>query len=81
MTPDQTRALRYRIHTRSRGDFHCYGPWRMAPANWTRPHPGFDWDWWHKDYDGAPDANDHRAGSAANLSACIDAIHEWEDDQ
>jgi hypothetical protein len=58
-----------------------YGPWRIERADWNRPHASVDWDWWHEDYDGADDANDHRCGSAASLEACIDEIHEWEDDQ
>lgn len=58
-----------------------YGPWRIAPADWLRPSPAFDWDWWHEDFDGAEDAGDHRCGSAASLPDCIEAIHEWEDDQ
>lgn len=84
MTPDQISALRYRLVSRSSRLYfrlYTYGPWRIAPANWTRPHPGFDWYWWHGDYDGAPDAGDNRTGIATSLSACIDAIHEWEDDQ
>ena len=58
-----------------------YGPWHIQPADWTRPHPSVDWDWWPDDYAGAEDANDHRRGSAADRDACIAAIHEWEDDQ
>ena len=58
-----------------------YGQWHIQPADWIRPHPSVDWDWWHDDYDGAEDANDHRCGSAADRDACIAAIHEWEDDQ
>ncbi len=54
-----------------------YGPWRIGPANWTRPHPDYDWDWWHEDYDGPGDT---RHGSAASRDDCIAAIHEWEDE-
>ncbi len=53
-----------------------YGPWRIEPANWTRPHPSVDWDWWHEDID----EGDTRHGSAASRDDCIAAIHEWEDE-
>lgn len=44
----------------------------------TRAH---DWDFVHKDYDGAPEhseesPSDHRCGSAASIEACIDEIDE-----
>lgn len=55
-----------------------YGPWRIAAADWVRPHPSVDWDWWHEDYDGP---GDNRCGSAGSLPDCVQAIHEWEDDQ
>jgi hypothetical protein len=65
---------------RGQHDF-TYGPWHIEPANWTRPSSMFDWDWWHKDYDGADDANDHRYGSASSSDECIKQIHAWEDEQ
>jgi hypothetical protein len=62
------------------GHAYRYGDWHIAPSSWLRPSPAWDWDWYHDDYDGAEDANDHRCGSAASPEACIDDIHEWEDD-
>ena len=53
-----------------------YGPWHIHPADWIRPHPSVDWDWWH---DSAEDQGP--GGSAANRDAFIAAIHEWEDEQ
>lgn len=54
-----------------------YGPWHIARADWIRPHPSVDWDWWHEDYDGP---GDNRCGSAGTRDACIAEIHEWEDE-
>lgn len=75
MTPEPLRHNLWRLDNGWR-----YGPWHIMPANWTRPHPSVDWDWWHDDYDGAPDSGDNRCGSAADRDACIAEIHEWEDD-
>ena len=46
------------------------------------PVPGrqFDWQYVHKDYDGAEDAGDNRAGSAASWDACLSEIDDLEDD-
>lgn len=74
-----TPPLRYDLLRSSTG--WRYGLWNIEAANWTRPHPSVDWDWWHDDFDGAPDANDHRCGSAKDRDACIEAIHAWEDEQ
>ena len=43
------------------------------------PTRQFDWDFVHQDYDGAEDANDHRAGSSASLEACKDEIDYLEE--
>lgn len=64
-------TLRYEL--RQRGFGWVYGPWRIQFAARTRPRPGFDWDWWHRDFD-----DDY--GSAASRDDCIAAIHEWEDE-
>lgn len=58
-----------------------YGPWQIDAATWARPLASFDWDWSHDDFDGAPDAGDHRCGAARNPDACIAEIHAWEDEQ
>ena len=41
------------------------------------PTEAFDWDWSHADYDGAPDAHDHRCGHAASREEAEEAIEEW----
>lgn len=76
MTPDF--PLRHEL-TRS-GNEYRYGPWHIADAGWLRPSPRVDVDWWHDDFDGAPDAVDNRCGSAETLQACILEIHDCEDD-
>lgn len=47
------------------------------------PSRAHDWQWWHDEYDGAPDSHDHRYGSSASLEeakAEIDAqIEEAEE--
>lgn len=69
----RARATRYELT--GPASHYRYGPWHIAPADWIRPHPSVDWDWWH---DNAEDQGP--GGSAASLSACIADIHEWEDD-
>ena len=71
----------HRYELTKEGSRYSYGDWRIEPANWVRPSPEADWDWWHDDFDGAPDSNDHRHGFARNLEACISEIHAWEDEQ
>jgi hypothetical protein len=50
---------------------------------WIRFNPkpvpasmGVDWDWWHDDFDGAPDSNDRRCGCSASLEASKADIDE-----
>ncbi len=38
-----------------------------------------DFDFWHDDYDGAPDGNDPRCGTAESVEACKTAIDEIEE--
>lgn len=52
------------------------GKWRICISAYSL-HPQFDWEYWHDDYDGAEDANDHRYGYAASEQGCKDAIDEW----
>lgn len=40
-----------------------------------------DWDWVHKDFDGAPDANDSRYGYEKTVNDCIESIEEWYADE
>lgn len=58
-----------------------YGDWHIQPASWVAIHRSIDWSWVHDDYDGAPDANDHRCGVGESAFDCIQAIHDWEDEQ
>lgn len=58
-----------------------YGDWRISYEPKPIPTTACDFDWWHDDFDGAPDAGDGRHGAEGTLEAAIDAIHEWEDDQ
>lgn len=58
-----------------------YGPWRISYEPKPIPTTACDYDWWHVDFDGAPDAEDQRCGSLGSIEACVEAIHEWEDDQ
>lgn len=59
---------------------------RLHEAGWTiqRINPpiparcGMDWQYVHRDYDGAPDSNDNRCGNAASLFACIEEIKDIE---
>lgn len=42
------------------------------------------WDFFHDDYDGAPDAFDHRHGVGADVEDCkrkIDEIYEEEEEE
>ena len=50
---------------------------------WAKPVPyrGWDWDFAHKDYDGAPDGHDTRCGNAASLQDAKDAIDELIEDE
>lgn len=44
------------------------------------PTRNCDWRFWHDDFDGAPDANDNRSGSAESLEAAKAEIDEREFD-
>ena len=41
--------------------------------------PGAEWQFTHKDYDGAPDANDDRCGHGSSIDDCKDQIDEMSD--
>lgn len=57
-----------------------YGDWHIYLDPPPIPTRNCDWHFYHDDYDGAPDANDHRAGSGADVKDCIDQIKDIEDD-
>jgi hypothetical protein len=58
-------------------DLATYGDWRIYVASYS-PAARFDWEFVHKDYDGAPDGNDNRCGRGASFQDCIDQIDEIE---
>lgn len=59
-----------------------HGDWRIYPTGFYAHHRWREiaWTYCHDDFDGAPDANDHRCGTAASVEACIAEIDEWEAD-
>lgn len=57
-------------HVFHRGYWIAFNP-KPVPASL-----GVDWDWWHDDYDGAPDSNDDRCGCAASLEDAKAAIDD-----
>ena len=44
------------------------------------PSRGFDYDFVHEDYDGAPDSGDRRCGNGSSLEDAMDQIDEILDD-
>lgn len=58
-----------------------YSNWEISYYQPPIPFRGFDWQFSHKDFDGAPDACDDRYGHAATLVACLDEIDDREDER
>lgn len=56
------------------GETVAYLDWRIRYDPKPIFSPRFDWNFWHEDYDGAPDAGDDRCGSCGSLSECMDEI-------
>lgn len=54
-----------------------FGAWHIE-LDTSSLHPAMDWAWWHDSYDGAEDANDSRCGREPSLTACTDAIDDYE---
>ena len=71
-------ARRYPIEYTANGV--VYGPWTIYFDPPPIPTRECDWHYVHKDFDGAPDANDNRCGSAASFAACLNECDEMEDD-
>lgn len=62
---------------------HRYRGFRIYHDPKPIPDRRHDWEYAHEDYDGAPDSNDDRHGTAASLEAAkaaIDSMLEVEDD-
>jgi len=45
------------------------------------PTASLDVDYWHEDYDGAPDSHDHRAGNVASIAEAKAAIEEYIEEE
>lgn len=59
-----------------------FGAWHIYFEPPPIPCRNSDWHFYHEDYDGAPDANDGRAGHAESVDGClreIREIEEWEE--
>lgn len=61
-----------------RGEY-VFGDWRIEYRPPPIPIRTMDWQFWHDDYDGAPDGNDLRCGVAASIEAAIAEIHNIEE--
>jgi hypothetical protein len=48
-----------------------YRQFEIYPGGW------YGWAYVHEDYDGAPDANDHRCGDEKTIQACKEAIDTY----
>lgn len=57
-----------------------YGRWWIKFDPPPIPVRSCDWQFWHDDYDGAPDAGDARRGTAGSLAEACELIDEWEDE-
>lgn len=54
-----------------------YRDWQIAYDPPPIPARTCDWQFWHNDYDGAPDANDNRSGHAPTLEQAKAEIDAW----
>lgn len=50
--------------------------WRIERNPKPIPDRRHDWDWYHVDYDGTPDSNDNRCGTASSATDAIRQIQE-----
>ncbi len=67
-----TQEPQQQDYTDSHGDL-----WHIRYTCPPIPTRQYDWEYWHDDYDGAPDAFDPRSGNARTPRACRQAIEEW----
>jgi len=49
--------------------------WRVQYNPKQTPDRSNDWDWFHVDYDGAPDSGDNRCGTADSITGAINQIN------
>lgn len=56
-----------------------YGPWRICFDPPPIPVRTCDWQFYHEDFDGAPDAGDNRCGSAASFADALNECDAIED--
>lgn len=57
-----------------------YGPWRIYFDPPPIPTRNCDWQFYHEDFDGAPDSGDRRCGSASSFAAALNECDEMEDE-
>jgi hypothetical protein len=58
-----------------------YGNWEIAYNPPPIPTRAFDWQYSHKDFDGAEDACDNRHGAEPTLGAVFDTIDDYEEER
>lgn len=58
-----------------------YGNWLIDYNPPPIPVRNCDWQFWHKDFDGAEDAGDNRCGHSSTLIDCMNEIDDYEDDR
>lgn len=54
-----------------------YNKWRIYLSDDVEIH-GYEYEYVHDDFDGAPDAGDSRCGIASSVKAAIVEIRAWE---
>ena len=52
--------------------------WTICQCEYGRPF--YSWEYYHEDYDGAPDGNNHLAGIATSEEDALEQIEEIEAD-
>lgn len=60
------------------GGKRFYGDWIIYRDPTPFPSRACEWHFYHKDFDGTPDSNDVRCGTAASLADAVAAIRERE---
>ena len=57
-----------------------HGKWHIYYDPPPIPYRTMDWSFYHDDFDGAPDSNDRRCGSAESVEGCIREIDLMEEE-
>ncbi len=79
--PSSTPANDEWWQTHVAGQTITYGQWEISYNPPPIPYRGCDWQYCHKDFDGAEDACDNRHGAEPSLVACLDAIDDYEEER